>query len=95
MKQLWWLALATLLSTAVGQAAALLTAAQEQQWRKQICDNFFVPGPLPALDARRQRCPLARLTTSNARCASLGNFPDRRRGGETAKNSAKAWLGFV
>jgi dienelactone hydrolase len=55
MKQLWWLALVTLLSTAVGQAAAPLTAAQEQQWRKQICDNFFVPDPLPALDARTHR----------------------------------------
>lgn len=32
-----------------------LTPAQEQQWRKQICDNFFVPDPLPALDAETHR----------------------------------------
>ncbi len=30
-------------------------ATREQQWRKQICDNFFVPEPLPALDANTQR----------------------------------------
>ena len=30
-------------------------APQDQQWRKQICDNFFVPEPLPALDATTYR----------------------------------------
>jgi beta-galactosidase len=30
-------------------------AVREQQWRKQICDNFFVPEPLPALDASTHR----------------------------------------
>jgi dienelactone hydrolase len=34
---------------------ATAVAAQEQQWRRQICDNFFVPEPLPALDASTQR----------------------------------------
>jgi dienelactone hydrolase len=30
-------------------------AGQEQHWRKLICDNFFVPDPLPALGARTHR----------------------------------------
>jgi dienelactone hydrolase len=36
-------------------ATSALTAAQVQGWRKQICDNFFVPDPLPALDAQTHR----------------------------------------
>jgi len=30
-------------------------AGTEQQWRKRICDNFFVPDPLPALEASTPR----------------------------------------
>ncbi len=33
----------------------MTVAAQEQQWRRRICDNFFVPEPLPALEASTQR----------------------------------------
>jgi dienelactone hydrolase len=36
-------------------AAAESPASREQQWRRQICDNFFVPEPLPALEASIQR----------------------------------------
>ena len=32
-----------------------IDAANAQQLRKQICDNFFVPDPLPALDAQTHR----------------------------------------
>jgi hypothetical protein len=39
-------------------AAAEMKGVSEdlvQQWRKQICDNFFVPEPLPALEASTHR----------------------------------------
>ena len=45
-----------MLTTAVDGAITPVTAAQEQQWRRQICENFFVPDPLPALDAGTHRC---------------------------------------
>jgi dienelactone hydrolase len=37
------------------RAASPVTPAQEQLWRKQICDNFFVPDPLPPLQAQTHR----------------------------------------
>jgi dienelactone hydrolase len=30
-------------------------SAREERWRRQICDNFFVPEPLPALEASTER----------------------------------------
>jgi len=36
-------------------ATNVLTAAEVQQWRQLICSNFFVPQPLPALDAQTHR----------------------------------------
>jgi dienelactone hydrolase len=38
-----------------GPATNALTAAQVQQSRKAICENFFIPDPLPALDAQIHR----------------------------------------
>ena len=49
------LALAALLAIETGRAAAPLTTAQETQLCKQIGDNFFVPDPLPALEAQTHR----------------------------------------
>jgi dienelactone hydrolase len=49
---------ASLVLAAVGganHAVAALPSAQVQQVRKQIGDNFFVPDPLPALDAQTHR----------------------------------------
>ncbi len=42
-------------SQVIENAAAPFVVAQEQRWRRQICDNFFVPEPLPALEASTQR----------------------------------------
>ncbi len=44
-----------LVAPAALHGATPLSAAQEQLWRKQICDNFFVPAPLPDLDAKTHR----------------------------------------
>jgi dienelactone hydrolase len=48
---------AALLASAAAAAAVSppLNAARVAQLRKQICDNFFVPDPLPPLDARIYR----------------------------------------
>ena len=51
-----FLLVTTLLLTCLQtRAAAPLSTAQEQLWRKEICDNFFVPDPLPTLDAKTHR----------------------------------------
>lgn len=55
MKRICWLVLGALGLAFVGQAATSLTTTQEKQLRKQICENFFVPDPLPALEARTER----------------------------------------
>lgn len=55
MQRLSLLAIAAMLSMQVCHATAPLTATQVQQWRKRICDNFFVPDPLPALEAQTHR----------------------------------------
>jgi len=55
LKACLFLALASVTFCFAGPATNALTAAQEQHWRKLICDNFFVPDPLPALDAQTHR----------------------------------------
>ena len=55
MKRLSLMVLAVLLPMHVCHAGAPLTATQVHQWRKRICDNFFVPEPLPLLEAQTHR----------------------------------------
>jgi len=53
-----WIALTAVRSPALARSedsTGSTVATREQQWRRQICDNFFVPEPLPALDASTQR----------------------------------------
>jgi len=50
-----WPLVVMLASLAPCQGAQPLGAKQEQQWRKQIRENFFVPDPLPPLNARTHR----------------------------------------
>ncbi len=45
----------TILVCVMVWATAPAIAGQEQQWRRRICENFFVPEPLPALEASTQR----------------------------------------
>jgi dienelactone hydrolase len=40
---------------AVQSAVTPTGSGREEQWRRQICDNFFVPEPLPVLEASTQR----------------------------------------
>jgi dienelactone hydrolase len=55
IKQTRWLLVASLLSSAAGGAAPALKSDRVTQLRKQIGDNFFVPVPLPPLDAQTHR----------------------------------------
>ncbi len=54
MRGFCWLLLAASLRCGLG-AAEPATPARVTEWRKQIGDNFFVPDPLPPLDARTHR----------------------------------------
>ena len=54
-RSLCWLAFAACFTVGCIHITPPIDAAKAEQLRKQICDNFFVPDRLPALDAQTHR----------------------------------------
>src|ERR1039458_10502736 len=54
-RRLFCLLLGVVIFTGSGKAGQPLVTGQEEQLRRQIRDNFFVPDPLPPLAAKTHR----------------------------------------